>query len=383
MSKKLKILITGSNGFIAKNLILKLEHEGTFEILRFVRSNKITHLKNLLSQTDILIHLAGENRPKNFSDFHSGNANFTKIISTLLLELKLNIPCIFASSTHAEIFKSLKPRNNPLYYYGKSKKNAEDILIKACERLGSSLHIYRLPGVFGKWSKPNYNSVVSTFCYNIARKRPIEISNSDTSIDLVYIDDVIESFIKKIKKPIKGHSFVQIKKTYTITLGRLSKLINNFSNSRFTLDAGNVGSGIQRALYATYLSYLPSNNFSYQLNDHADERGSFVEFIKTSNSGQFSLATFAPGISRGEHYHHTKNEKFIALNGKAIFTFRNLNDNKMVKISTENHNEVVMSIPGWVHKITNPNSFELYMLIWSNEVFDQNKPDTYNSTIEI
>ncbi len=364
---KNKVLVTGANGFIGKNLSFRLREEANIDVLTFLRKDSDEFLKKQLLESDLLIHLAGENRPKSSKMFVETNEGLTRKICNILEELGKKIPVIFTSSTQATI-------NND---YGKSKLEAENILINFSKKSESPLYIYRLPGVFGKWCRPNYNSVVATFCHNIANNLEINIEDEERLIDLVYIDDVINNFIN-IANNIKGgiHQ-LSINEIYKISLGDLANLIKSFRESRNSLISERVGTGITRALYATYMSFLPVKDFSYKVISNEDERGTFVEMLKTKDTGQFSFFTAHPGVTRGGHYHNTKTEKFLILKGKGRFNFRNIiSDEKYsIEVSCNDHT-IVETIPGWSHDITNIGKEEMIVMLWANEIFDRDAPDT-------
>ena len=303
-SSSTKILVTGSNGFIGKNLIFQAKERLNFEIDTFTRKNSDKTLKEKLLKADFLIHLAGENRPETDDQFQIVNVGLTKKISEILLQYSHQIPIVFTSSSQAEISNE----------YGKSKLAAENILQNLAIENGNPINIYRLPGVFGKWCLPNYNSVVATFCYNIANNLTIKINDEQKIIRLVYIDDVINSIFEVILNNKEGTNFHNIDNEYEITLGKLANKIEAFKYSRQSLIIDKVGTGLTRALYSTYLSYLSVDDFSYSVDSHKDDRGNFVEMLKTKDSGQISYFTAHPGITRGGHYHHTKSEKFLVLN---------------------------------------------------------------------
>ena len=285
-----------------------------------------------------------------------------------MLDSKKKIPLILASSAQVDI-------DNP---YGNSKLAAENEAQQLASKLDNSVYIYRLPGVFGKWSRPNYNSVVATFCHNIANDLPIYIDDMSKELTLVYIDDVIDEFIGALTIRKKGISQLTIHPEYKITLGDLAGLIKSFRHSRNNLTIERVGKDFIRALYSTYLSYLRPEQFSYSLLPHVDKRGVFVEVIKTIDSGQFSFFTVSPGATRGGHYHHTKTEKFVVIRGKAHFIFRNILTDEVYEIyNEEDRYMVVESVPGWSHNIKNVGNYNLIVLLWANEVFNQNKPDTF------
>ena len=369
MNKK-TVLVTGSNGFLGKNLIIKLKELNSYTVLEFTRANTLTELKTFLKKADYLYHLAAVNRPENDEKFNEVNVNLTKYIVDIIKKEKLNVQIVFASSSQAI-------SNSP---YGISKKKAEDILIELHETNNNMLAIFRLPGVFGKWSLPNYNSVVATFCYNLSRNIEIDIHEPDKLLEIVYIDDVIKNFLVLIDKDYRDKKtiFYRILETYSICIRDLADRIKSFEQMRTTLLTQNVGSGLGRALYATYVSFLPQEKFYYSLESNVDERGNFVEFIKTLNSGQISFFTSKPGKIRGGHYHHTKSEKFLVLKGQAKFRFKNIISNDYFDVDSSDSNPVVVeTIPGWAHDITNVGSEDMIVMLWANENFDESKPDTY------
>ena len=366
------ILVTGSDGFVGKNLVLKLREQESIEVSTFTRSNSLEDLKGIIPHIDYVVHLAGSNRPEQDQDFVTDNLDLTKNICDLLVNTGKDIPIIFSSSIHSDA-------DTP---YGLSKRGAEECLISYSEKTNNSIYIYKIPNIFGKWSRPNYNSVVATFCHNIANDISIDINDKNKELSLVYIDDVIDDFLQ-ILLGKKQPEYPEIKPIYKITIDLLAKTLYSFNDIRNTNIVDKVGDGFTRALYATYISYLNPENFKYKLDGHIDDRGVFCEFLKTSNSGQFSFFTAYPGITRGGHYHHTKNEKFLVISGSAQFRFRNLyNDEKYILDVDSDNFEVVETIPGWVHDITNTGKKELIVLLWANEIFDQNKPDTFWSRVE-
>lgn len=368
----MKILVTGAEGFIGKNLVTRLSESG-FEVMKYVRGDSDDFLKAQLTNSDAVIHLAGENRPKTPDDFISSNVQLTKRICKILTDLELNLPILFSSSTQATL-------NND---YGKSKRLAEASIENFSKLSGSSATIYRLPGVFGKWCKPNYNSVVTTFCYNVANGLKINVNDPDHLMKLVYIDDVIDSFIEWLRGPFPtGTIRSTVDPEYRICLGELAKLIEEFSYSRESLVSEKVGTGFLRALYSTYVSYLPPNKFKYTIPSHSDDRGVFVEMLKTKDSGQFSFFTAHPGVTRGEHYHHTKTEKFLVIKGNAHFRFRHLLTDELLSFDICGKTPtIVETIPGWSHDITNNGDDELIVMLWANEIFDPDKPDTIAKAI--
>ena len=368
----MNVLITGSDGFIAKNLKFFLNDRSDIKIYSLTKKHNLSELDNLVNKVDFVFHLAGTNRSENLDDFTCGNEKLTYNLCCAIKKTKKKIPIIYSSTIKVE-------SSNP---YGVSKKNTEKILYDFSNELNNPLHIFRLPNVFGKWSKPNYNSVVSTFCYNINRDIPIKIDNSKKILSLVYIDDVIHHFIEVMDNPNKnklynGLNF--IKPIYNITVGDLAKKIYSFREIRNTNVMERVGTGFIRALYSTYISYMSEKQFSYALTANKDSRGKFVEILKTPDCGQFSYFTVLPNSNRGGHYHHSKTEKFLIINGVACFKFVNLITSEKYEIIVNSNNpEIVETIPGWSHSITNIGKEELIAMLWSNEIFNPKKPDTYS-----
>lgn len=364
----MKVLVTGANGFIAKNLISHLSIREEFEVLRFNSSDNLETLRTYISESDFIFHLAGVNRPKLDDDFNSGNKVLTEDLCRLAVELKNKSPIVYSSSTQAI--------NNSLY--GISKKNAEIALCKHREENKSPVYIYRLPNVYGKWARPNYNSVIATFCNNVANDLPIKVNDPSVELEVVYIDDLVEDFIKLLDSKPKQEVFLDVSTSYKVTVGELREHILKFKDSRQNLIVENVGSGFIRTLYSTYLSYIPVSSFHYSVPVYTDERGSFLEMLKTKDSGQISFFTAKPGVTRGGHYHHSKNEKFLVVKGSASFKFRHIETDEKFEICVSDERyEIVETIPGWAHDITNTSSEEMIVMLWANEIFDKEKPDTF------
>jgi len=261
--------------------------------------------------------------------------------------------------------------------YGVCKKAAEETLIRLNVATHAPVYLYRLPNIFGKWAKPNYNSVVATFCHNLSQDLAIRIDDPNKIITLTYIDDLIDEFIHILKNPKEGLFRPAVKPVYSITVGKLADQIEAFKRSRSTLITEAVGIGLERALYATYLSYLKPDQFSYEVPAYRDPRGHFVEMLKTRDAGQFSFFTAHPGVTRGGHYHHTKSEKFLVLQGKARYKFRHIISNETFELIVDaNLPRIVETIPGWSHDITNIGENELIVMLWASEAFDRLRPDT-------
>lgn len=371
-----RILVTGANGFIGKNLVVRLNELANVSVRTFLRGDDAALLPELVSQADAVVHLAGENRPADEAAFAQVNSGLTATLCNAIDQAfratGRHVPLVLASSTQAE-------RDNP---YGRSKLAAEGAVQALAKETGNPCVIFRLPGVFGKWCKPNYNSVVATFCHNVARDLPIQINDPTASLRLIYVDDVVNALLAALDSPAPGCVQAKVEPEYTTTLCELAGQIRAFGDCRSTLMTERVGTGFLRALYATYVSYLPNDKFSYQVTQHADPRGVFVEMLKTPDSGQFSYFTAHPGITRGGHYHHTKTEKFLVIKGEALFRFRHLLTNELVELRTSGSTpQVVDTIPGWTHDITNVGNDEMVVMLWANENFDREKPDTVASKV--
>jgi len=364
----MRVLVTGANGFIGKNLQMHLRERGGVEIVPFTREHTATDLPRLLEGVDWVFHLAGINRPEDSSEFVTGNAGLTESLCKAVEKTGRKIPVVHTSSIQVE-------KDND---YGTSKRSAENALLELNQAGGCPVYIYRLPNVFGKWARPNYNSAVATFCHNVARDLPVQINNPDSVIKLVYIDDVIASFLSLLDGVEHSTPFAEAEPVYQITVGELASQLQRFKATRDNLITENVGTGLTRALYSTYVSYLPPESFTYTVPQHGDERGVFVEMLKTPDAGQFSFFTAHPGITRGGHYHHSKTEKFLVIKGEACFRFRHMLTGEFYELRTSGEKpEIVETVPGWTHDITNEGDSELVCMLWANEIFDRERPDTF------
>jgi UDP-2-acetamido-2,6-beta-L-arabino-hexul-4-ose reductase len=361
-----RVLVTGANGFIGKNLLVYLR-EKNVESVSFTRGMTHLDLAALLNDVDFVFHLAGINRPKDVVEYSEGNAELTKQLCELIRASGRRIPVLYSSSIQAEA-------NN---LYGTSKRAAEDALVALERETGSPVYVYRLPNVFGKWSRPNYNSVVATFCYNIANDLPIQINDPSAFVRLVYVDDVIADWLRLLDDRPVGVVRSEVSPEYATTVGELADKIKLFKAGRELMLTEAVGTGLTRALYATYLSVLRPEQFSYDVSVHADVRGRFVEILKTKDSGQFSFFTAHAGVTRGGHYHHSKSEKFLVIQGKARFGFRHVATGEAYELFTDGDKpEIVDTVPGWSHDITNIGENEMIVMLWANEIFDRQHPDT-------
>jgi UDP-2-acetamido-2,6-beta-L-arabino-hexul-4-ose reductase len=371
----MKVLITGANGFVGKNLQLHLAERKDVQVACFTRSDDVAQLPAMVQGVDFVFHLAGVNRPLDPAEFVSGNTDLTQalceVVATVAKTTGKKVPVVYTSSTQAAYENA----------YGDSKRGAEDVLLELQRSHGVPVHVFRLPNVFGKWCKPNYNSVVTTFCHNIARGLPIQVNDPEASVTLVYVDDVMKRFMQIMDgadAAVDAVGFATISPQYTTTVGELARQFQVFKDSRVTLMTERVGTGLMRALYATYVSYLPVELFAYTVPQHADPRGVFVEMLKTPDCGQFSHFTAYPGTTRGGHYHHSKTEKFLVIKGRARFKFRHMQTGQCHELVTTGEKaEVVETVPGWTHDITNIGSDEMVVMLWANEVFDRLKPDTF------
>jgi UDP-2-acetamido-2,6-beta-L-arabino-hexul-4-ose reductase len=359
----MKIAITGASGFIGQNVALALRETRQFDVVSIVRGSTDAEIAEALDGAAAILHLAGVNRPPSTDDFMPGNAGASEQLVAAIGNRA--IPIWYASSAKAD-------DETP---YGSSKRAAEQILYDYGTQTGAPVAVARLPNVFGKWARPNYNSAVATFCHNITRGLPIRVDDPASPLTLVYIDDVVGAIMAWLDQPVSGPAFVN--PVYETTVGEVSTLVQRFRTDREDHMIESVGTGLTRALYATYVSYLPLEEFSYGLVSHGDARGVFSEMLKTRTSGQFSYFTAHPGVTRGGHYHHTKTEKFLVVRGKARFKFRHMLTGQMHSIDTDGDvPTVVETVPGWTHDITNVGDDLLVSLLWANEVFDRDHPDT-------
>ncbi len=366
------LLITGANGFLGKNLIARLRAEGTHTLLPFDLDTPPERLAEYAARADFVFHLAGVNRPKDPAEFYAGNRGFTEHLLALLQAAGSKAPVLVTSSVQAELAND----------YGKSKREAEALVFEHEQKTGAPALVYRLPGVFGKWCRPSYNSVVATFCHNIANGLPIEVRDPAYRLPLVYVDDVVDQFLAAMEGraprdcSLPGFCHLMCD-TYETTLGDLAKTIQSFSESRASLAVPDMGDAFTKKLYAAYLSYLPANGFSYPLAMHSDTRGSFTEFLRTPERGQVSVNIAKPGIVKGNHWHNTKNEKFLVVRGEGLIRFRRVGADEVLEYRVSGERLTVVDIPtGYVHSIENVGTDDLVTVMWANEPFDPQRPDT-------
>ncbi len=369
----MKILVTGAKGFVGKNLCETLKRIDGFDVMEYDIDTEKSLLKEYCSKCEFVCHLAGVNRPEKTEDFMNGNFGFT---SELLDELKKNgnkSPLLITSSIQAAL-------DNP---YGVSKKAGEDLVFEYGREAGVEVFVYRMPNVFGKWSRPNYNSAVATFCHNIARDLPITVNDPNHDMNLVYVDDVVAEIINAINgKANKVDDFCSVEPVYHVKLGYIADLIKSFKNSREERAIPDMSDGFTKALYSTYLSFLPEDKFSYPLKMNVDNRGSFTEIIRTFDRGQTSVNISKPGITKGNHWHHTKNEKFLVVYGKGVIRFRKIGEDKVIEYFVDGDNLEVVDIPtGYTHNIENLGDTDMVTIMWCNEPFDPDKPDTYFTVV--
>ena len=376
----MNILVTGAKGFVGRNLVAQLccikagkaAHKGLctdFTIYEYDVDTSPELLDAYTKDCDFVFHLAGVNRPQNEAEFMKGNFGFTSQLLAALQKNGNKAPVLITSSIQAAL-------DNP---YGRSKKAGEELLFRYGRENGVPVYVYRLPNVFGKWCRPNYNSVVATFCHNIARGLPIRINDAAHVMQLVYIDDVVTEFLNALTG--QGHQngdYYGVPTVYTITVGKIAELLQSFQKSRETLMLPQLDDAFQKVLYSTYLSYLPENAFSYPLCMHEDVRGSFTEMIRTPDRGQFSVNIAKPGVTKGNHWHNTKNEKFIVVSGNACIRFRKIGTEVVTEYHVSGERLEAVDIPvGYTHSITNEGEGDLVTFMWCNECFDPKKPDTY------
>lgn len=365
----MKILVTGARGFLGKNLIATLSRMQGIDIMQYDINSDPSLLNVYTKDCNFVFHLAGVNRPQNVEEFMKGNFEFTSQVLDMLKNNNNTCPVLITSSIQAIL-------ENP---YGLSKKAGEDLILLYGKETGAKVLIYRLPNVFGKWCKPNYNSAIATFCHNISRNLPITVSDPDLEMNLVYIDDVIEELIRAMngKETIHGDLCI-VPVTYSIRLGEIVSLIYSLKNSREEFSIPNMSDDFIKKLYATYLSYLPDDGFSYPLKMNVDNRGSFTEIIRTEDRGQVSVNITKSGITKGNHWHHSKTEKFLVACGIGIIRFRKIGDDKIIEYCVNGNKLEVVDIPsGYTHNIENIGDSDMITIMWASEPFIADKPDTY------
>ena len=366
----MKVLVTGAKGFIGKNLIHTMENMADMEILEYDMDTDDSLLPQYTAECDFVFHLAGVNRPENPEDFMKGNFGFTSALLENLMQAGNKAPVLITSSIQAAL-------DNP---YGQSKKAGEDLIFEYGRDNGAEVYVYRMPNVFGKWCRPNYNSAIATFCHNIARDLPITVNDPSHMMQLVYIDDVVAEFIRASRGEANRNpedGFCYIEPVHSATLGQIVELLDSFKNARKTLSVPDMSDPLTKKLYATYLSYLPEQAFSYPLKMNMDDRGSFTEILRTADRGQFSVNVAKPGITKGNHWHHTKNEKFLVVSGKGVIRFRKVGSNQVTEYFVSGDKPEVVDIPpGYTHNIENTGDTDLVTFMWCNECFDPDKPDT-------
>jgi len=395
----MKVLVTGAKGFVGRNLSVALKRRADVELIEYDIDSPEGLLEESLSKVDVIYHLAGVNRPERVEEFTEGNFNLTRRICSTLRRLGRKPLLLLSSSMQALL-------DNP---YGVSKRQAEEEVFAFGEETGAQIAVFRLPGVFGKWCRPNYNSVVATFCHNIAHDLPIAISDPTKEIELVYIDDVVRAFVDVMDgmSLVKEEKYCQAKPTYRITLGALAETIRGFRESRVSLSMPDVSDSLVHALYATYISYLPTDAFAYALTQRTDPRGELAELLKSPHIGQIFVSRTRPGITRGHHYHDTKVEKFVVLEGDAVIRFRKIGEEISSKFKVQSSKDegenlklkvqgsegvieyrvrgeefrVVDIPPGYTHSIENVGQNDLIVLFWADEIFDPNVPDTFGMTV--
>lgn len=371
----MKILVTGAKGFVGKNLVAELKNQKYMDILEYDLDTERSILDTWCKEADFVFHLAGVNRPQNQEEFMDGNFGFTSVLLEILKKYNNTCPIMISSSTQAAL-------DNP---YGRSKKAGEDLIFAYGKETGAKALVYRFPNVFGKWCRPNYNSAVATFCNNIANDMPIIVNNRAVVMNLVYIDDVVEELINALNgNENRTGDFCEVPVVHTITLREIVDLIYSFKKSREDRTIPDMSDVFTKKLYSTYLSYLPKDQFCYPLKMNTDNRGSFTEFIKTPDRGQVSVNISKPGITKGNHWHHSKNEKFFVVNGKGVIRFRKIGTDDIIEYYVSGEKLEVVDIPvGYTHNIENLGDTDMITIMWANEPFDNERPDTYYMEVSV
>ena len=364
----MKILITGANGFIGRNVVETLRATTTHTLMLVDKDTLPETLAAFIKDAEFILHFAGVNRPQLLEEFQTGNVDFTETLLAQCQQQRRPIPVVFASSIQAE-------QDNP---YALSKREAEARLRAYATQTGSKVYIYRFPNVFGKWSRPNYNSAVATFCHNIARNLPITVHDPSVVLTLVYVDDVVLEIMRAIHhQATPDGAFYRVPIAYERRLDEIVGLITSFKDSRHTRIVPDMADPFTKKLYSTYTSFIPLEGLNYDLVKHEDARGSFTEFVKSMSGGQVSVNISKPGVTKGDHWHHTKNEKFFVVQGEGIIRFRPVGSDDITMYSVSGTHHQVIEIPvGSTHNIENCGTTDLITLMWVNEPFDPDHPDT-------
>ena len=383
----MNILVTGANGFVGRNLVSQLENIASGKARNYAIAGEELHvlcydvdsdpaaLEEYCRRADFVFNLAGVNRPEDPSEFMKGNFGFASLLLDTLKKCGNSCPVMISSSTQAAL-------DNP---YGESKRAGEELLFEYGRETGAKVLVYRFPNVFGKWCRPNYNSAVATFCHNIAHGLPIRVNDPSVVMHLVYIDDVVDELIGALSgDEHRAGAFCEVPVVHEITLGGIVDLLYSFRDMQQDLEVPDLGDAFAKKLYSTYLSYLPKERFCYPLKMNVDNRGSFTEIIRTPDRGQFSVNISKPGITKGEHWHHTKNEKFVVVSGHGLVQLRKIGTDEVINFEVSGEKmEVVEMIPGYTHNIINLSDTEdLVTFMWANEAFNPERPDTYFEPVE-
>lgn len=387
----MNILVTGAKGFIGRNLVAQLHNIQDGKALWYPVSGDITvyeydtgsdpaELETYCRNADFVFNLAGVNRPEDPAEFMRGNAGFASVLLGTLRKYGNTCPVMLSSSIQASLTGRYAGSE-----YGKSKLAGEKLFFDYSEETGAEVLVYRFPNVFGKWCRPNYNSVVATFCNNIAKGLPIQVNDPAVTLNLEYIDDVVDELIGALT----GHEhtdgrYCHVPVQHSVTLGHIVELLEEFRDTRRTLGVPDVGDAFTRKLHATYLSYLPEDGFGYPVVTHSDERGSFTELLRTADRGQVSVNITRPHVTKGNHWHHSKNEKFIVVSGRGVIRFRDVRDPeaKVIEYPVSGDRIEVIDVPtGYTHNFENLGDTDMVTFIWCNECFDPQRPDTYSDPV--
>jgi UDP-2-acetamido-2,6-beta-L-arabino-hexul-4-ose reductase len=366
-SERRVIAVTGANGFLGSNLVLRLQEQG-HDVRPITRETPRVDSERELAGAEVIFHLAGANRPKAEAEFYKTNRDLTAWLADAVAGGGHKPLIVYTSSGKAA-------EETP---YGKSKRAGEEILLDLASRGVATVSIWRLPNLCGKWGRPNYNSVVATFCHNAARGLPLPIDDRSSPLSLLYVDDLVDQWLALLAEPPTESGFAEPQNVHQTTVGEIADLISSFADRRSKGEVAHVGTGLARALYVSFIAAHSADQASYLLEPRTDARGAFVEVLKTPASGQFSYFTAHPGVTRGGHYHHSKVEKFLVAHGTGLFRFRHVLSGETFELTgSATEPRMIETIPGWAHDVTNIGNDELVVFAWANEQFDPARPDTY------